>query len=432
MEGREGILKAARSILRISIADMMALHIRTQGAKSIARPKRLFQSLPMKAMALMATIPFGSGAVSIPHQSGPGGGYPILESPAPAVDGITIVYARQPNGRYEATNVLFQGQTYSMAGFHEVACQWVQTREGTLMAAPDRYAYFAPARELWGVILRDNGYIALDPSTLPSEITPEILGIRLNDAHMIARIHVCIGDRQEPGDALPVFQQVELTLDPHPTPQSIWSSFVDYQRERAILAQPPACLIPDFLKWLQHLTAESGFERWVFRPGMLFGDRMEWWGDGNRRRTEHEGLDFVEGLSSGAGIRNIPEGTPVRAIADGEIAAFLDDFLGKTVVVRHSSIVDRNGDIFHTLYSHIKPATGQVGPVATGGLLGHVGKSTAAGAPAHLHLSGAWIPQSILPNQIGMNHIDPTFVPVVLINFNELLTAPPEARPFRK
>jgi hypothetical protein len=110
----------------------------------------------------------------------------------------------------------------------------------------------------------------------------------------------------------------------------------------------------------------------------------------------------------------------------------LNDFLGKTAVVRHSAIVDENGAIFHTLYSHIQPATGRLGPIAKGELLGKVGKSSAIGAlgaagaesaAAHLHLGGAWIPQSIPPNEIGMNHINPAFMPVVLTNFNKVLSA---------
>jgi hypothetical protein len=414
-------MKEAQSILRISIADMMALHVRTQRDKWVARPERLYQRLPMRAMALMSTIPFGNFAVSIPHQSNMGdlgGGYPIVNSLSTAVDGITIVYDRHSNGRYEATKILFQNREYKIAAFYEVACKWVNAHEGRLKIIPGRYAYFVPTQKLWGVILRDNGYIALDPSIVPSEITPELLGNSADKGHMIARVPIYGGERQTSGDALPVFQQVELTLDPHPTPQIIWTNFVENRKARAIRARLPDCIIPDFREWLQRLTAESGFKRWVFRPGMLFGDRIEWWGDGNRRRTEHEGLDFAEGLSPGDIIKSIPEGAPARAIADGEIVAFLDDFLGKTVVVRHSRIVDQNGDVFHTLYSHIWPSALQSGPIAKGRLLGRVGKSIADGAPAHLHLTCAWIPQSIPSDKLSMDHIDPAFVPIVLINFN--------------
>jgi hypothetical protein len=415
------------STLRISISDMIALHVRTGGTAGIARPDNLFQSLPLSAMALMATIPFGAFAVSIP-----GGGYLIRKSPPQVADGIVIVYDRRPNGRYEAGSVLFQDKTYGIAEFHEVACRWLETHAGRLRAIPGQYAYFVPTRELWGVILRDNGYVACNPSALSSEISSELFARRTNNADVIARIPIHCGDKQMPGDAWPVFAQVELTLDRHPNPQDAWITFVEHQRTRTLRARPPARIIPDFREWLERLSAESGFENWVFRPGMLFGDCIEWWGEGNRRRSEHEGIDFAEGLLPGAGIRKIPEGTPARAIADGEIIAFLNDFLGKTAVVRHSAIVDENGAIFHTLYSHIQAATVRLGPIAKGELLGKVSKSSAIGAPgaagaegaaAHLHLGGAWIPQSIPPNEIGMSHIDPAFMPVVLTNFNKVLSA---------
>jgi hypothetical protein len=411
------------STLRISISDMMALHVRIQGDKKLARPEHLYQRLPMRAMALMATIPCGDFEVSIPHQSDLGWGYPILDSLETSSDDIMVDYARQSNGLYKAVQVFFQDRAYGATEFREVACQWVEMHEGQLRIVPDRYAYFVPTQKLWGVILRDNGFIPLDPSIVPSEIHSQLLGSRANHGHLIARVPVCCGDRPVSGYGLPVFQQVELTLDPHPATQSVWTHFVDYQSGRTDRARPPACIFPDFQEWLQCLTAESGFERWIFRPGMFFGDRMEWWGDGNWRRTDHEGLDFAEGLSPAGGIRSVPEGTPARVIADGETIAFLDDFLGKTIVVRHPAIIDQNGDIFHTLYSHIRPTTGQLGPVTKGELLGCVKKLTAAGAPAHLHLTGAWIPQSIPSGKISMDHIDPAFVPVVLINFNDLLPA---------
>jgi hypothetical protein len=54
------------STLRISIADMIALRVR---ANSPEVPEFLYQALPMTAMSIMATIPRGEFAVSIPNQS---------------------------------------------------------------------------------------------------------------------------------------------------------------------------------------------------------------------------------------------------------------------------------------------------------------------------------------------------------------------------
>jgi hypothetical protein len=409
------------STVRISIADMMALHVRTAGTQKAVLPEFLYQGLPTRAVALMATIPYGTFSVSIPHRDSSGIGYPIRKSPPPDADGFVISYARQPNGRYEAVRVMLQGKTFDIVEFRNVACRWVKEHEGRLGPVPGRYAYFAPDRKRWGVILRDSGYTPLDPLQIASGID-RVLQDRegLLSADLVARIPVWRGDKQPRGATLPVFTQVELAADPVPGPRSSWIPFVEYRNARNLQSRPPASVVPDFLEWLKLLATESGFENFVFRPGMFFGDRVEWWGNQSRRRTEHEGLDFVEGSKPGAGICAIPEGTKVRSITSGEVVAILDDFLDKTVVVRHSGITNVHGAVFYTLYSHIHPIL-VPGPVAKSRILGIVGRSTGVRAPAHLHMSGAWIPPDIHPNQLRMDHIDPAFAPVVLVDFNELI-----------
>jgi hypothetical protein len=239
---------------------------------------------------------------------------------------------------------------------------------------------------------------------------------------IIARVAVQKGDKQPSGAALPVFAKVEVTLDSDPGLQSRWISFAEYHNARALLARPPSSISADLTEWAKLLAVESGFERWMFRQGMLFGDRDEWWNDGCLRRTEHEGVDFAEGSKPNADIHRIPEGTPVRAITDGEVVAFLDDFLNKTIVVRHPGIAEENGRNFFTLYSHIHPMIGKSASVKKGQIIGEVGKSTNARAPVHLHLTGAWIPHTISAETIRMDQIHPAFVPVVLTNFNDLLS----------
>jgi hypothetical protein len=407
--------------LRISIADLIALRVRTRGPEGDAAPQFLYQALPISAMPLMATLPSGISAVSIPHLSGLGNGYPILKSPHESSDGFVIVYARQSSGSYDARNVLFQGRPFEINAFRETASHWVNQQKGCVETIPGRYSYFVPTQDMWGVILGDSGYIAVEPSKIPMEATPGLKG-SLQNCGMIARVAVQKGDKQPPGATLPVFARVEVMFDSDPGSQSRWISFDDYQNTRALLARPPFPIIADFNEWMKRLAAESGFEHWVFRPGMLFGDRSEWWSEGCLRRTEHEGVDFAEGLKPKAEICRIPEGTPVRAIADGEVVAFLDDFLNKTIVVRHPGIAEENGRSFFTLYSHIHPMIGSANPVKKGQIIGEVGKSTNAKAPVHLHLTGAWIPQTISAENIRMDHIHPAFVPVVLTNFNGLLS----------
>jgi murein DD-endopeptidase MepM/ murein hydrolase activator NlpD len=413
------IAQSPLAILRISVADMVHLRVRAGGLKKDAPPEFLYQRLPPDAMSIMGTLPRGRFAVSIPHQNTLGCGYEIVQT-LPQGYGFVIVYARQSNNRYEAVSVLFRNETANIAGFHEQARQWIYEKVGCLEAVPDRYAYFAPDRDHWAVILRDNGYAVLDPSKLPNAVTLQLRNAAKNEpAKFLARVPVHAGAKQSQSSVMPVFSQVEVNPAPHSG--GAWISYAQYQRERARRSLPPPGIVSDFLEWLQLLASRCGFERWIFRPGMLFGDKIEWWGDRNRRRTEHEGLDFVEGLHTDETTRSVPETTPVCAMADGNAVAVLDDFLGKTVVMRHPSVTNGRGDVLYTFLSHIRPVSDELGFVAKGRLIGRVNKPEGSIVPAHLHLSGAWIPQAVDPGTVTLDHIHPANTSVALINFNDLI-----------
>ena len=146
-------------------------------------------------------------------------------------------------------------------------------------------------------------------------------------------------------------------------------------------SRPPSPIIPQFREWLKLLGKESCIDSWSFRRGMFFNDHIEWWGAKCRRRTVHEGIDFAEILLPDGTVQRLPEGMPVHALAVGEIVAFLDDFLNKTVVVRHPAVRNENGDIFFTFYSHINPIHTTPAPVSKGQILGNVGKSKRIRSP---------------------------------------------------
>jgi hypothetical protein len=411
------------STVRISIADMTALRVRTSGPAN-SKPKFLYQCFPANLMSVMATIPYGTPAVSIGQQ---GDICKISEALPPIADGFIIVYARKPENRYEAFEVRFQGLSFGIAQFCEYASRWMEENVGRLKILAGRYAYLSPTREEWEVILRDGGYTALDPSRMSFEITPHLLQRRMDpfSSGVVARIPVHTGSGLPQSTPSMAFARVELTPDPHPGPHCKWISFVEYQRMRTVQSRPPGSIVPQFREWMERLAKESGFESWVFRPGMFFYDRIEWWGDKNRRRTLHEGIDFAEGVTPDRIVQGISEGTSVRAIADGEIVTVLDDFLNQTMILRHQDIRNENGDCFHTLFSHISPRDGRMGIVSKGQLLGNVAKLKPGGAPAHLHLTGAWIPEYISESELSMDHIHPAFTPIVLINFNSLISGQP-------
>ncbi len=408
------------STLRISISGIRAMGVRKRAPD---KPEYLYQSLPSDAMALPATLPRGAFAVSIPHPDDLDFGYPILKSPPPASDGFVIAYARQLNNRYEAVEVLLQGKTYGIDEFHEIARRRVEEHEGRLNAVSGRYAYFAPTRDFWGVVLRDEGFAALNPLKLSPEIAPELYEAmkKPQSSAIIARIPVYAGEKSTRGKPLPVFARVEVMLGASASPQRRWIGFTEYQKMRSARSRPPDSLAADFREWQDRLAGDCGFERWVLRQGMRFADRTEWWGNRNRRLTVHEGLDFAEGADSAGAVLPIPELAPVRAFADGDVVVILDDFLGKTIVVFHPDITNEGGDIFYTFVSHLEPEAPALGPVAKGRILGRVARSKPSGPPAHVHLTGAWIPQFFMPHEIKLDYIHPAFAPVVLVDFNGLL-----------
>lgn len=408
------------AILRVSIADMIALRVRTGGRQNRELPKVLYQRLPRRALSLGATLPRDAIAVSIPGSVG-------REDREPEAGGFVIVYGRKPNGRYEADSVRFEGREFAFPAFCSVSRKWMEQTAGAANPVPGRYAYLAPSKEEWGVILRDSGFAAHDPERMPSSVTPE-LRLRLESREssgLLVRLPVFAGSRSQGEDVLRVFARVEVFPCPGTGPARDWMEYDAYRKRRAVRARPPAPILPGFREWLRRLAEACGFECWNFRPGMLFGDRVEWWRDCCRRPTEHEGIDFAEGFRPGAGICPIPDGTPVPAIACGEVVAILDDFLAKSVVIRHHGMKSPYGEVFHTLLSHIRPEIGVRDAVEACRIVGSVSGTAGAGAPPHLHMTGVWIPEKFDLNCLTMDSIHPAFEPFLLSDFTAQISLNP-------
>jgi len=414
--------ETSRCTIRVSIADMIALGVRTQGAGMPLQTEFLYQVLPPDALTLFATLPRRKCAVSIPYHSNSGCGYVITKSKPTGRKGFVLVYALNANRRYEAVKAVFQDKSYDIEEFNAYASQWTRMHMGTIQRIPGKFFYFAPFREQWNVIRRDHGYMPVDPSYFSADLSAEILEKRqrIRASGVIVRIPVLACE--EKGTRLsPFFTKVELTFDAHPSIQTRWMSFKEFVRIKARESTPPNRIAEKFPEWLNRLKEESGFVSWVFRSGKLFGSRREWWGDRNRRFAEHEGIDFAEGRNSSGKLIPIPEGTPVRAIEDGEIAAVLDDFLGKTVLVRHPQMVNRQGSILYTQYSHILPVAVSASAVSNGQVLGRVGRTTQSKAPIHFHFAAAWVPQILPTRELTLSHFHPGYTPITLINLNNLL-----------
>jgi hypothetical protein len=411
-----------RCAIRISIADMLALGVRTKGTGSSPQPEFLYQALPPEALTLIATVPKGDFAVSIPGRN-PFGGYPIQRVLPSSPDRFILIYKLQPNRRYEVIEVLHNDEKYGISDFYSYADRWVKNNAGAVNPLSGRFAFLAPSIKEWNVIRRDGGYIAIDPANCPAALSPEILKLMQDkDASGVVVRATLFSGAGNPSKPLPCFARVELTCDPEPGSRSGWMSYEEYLKRRIHESQPPGGIRAAFPGWLERFAADAGLESWLIRPGMFFGDRMEWWGDGNRRRSEHEGVDFAEGLDPNGMIANLPEGTPVRAMLRGEVASVLDDFLGRTVLVRHPEIVNKSGAVLYTQYSHIRPVTLLPGStVSENQEIGHVGRLTASNAPVHFHLAAAWIPPVFKSEDLTLVRLHLAFTPIILIDLNKLI-----------
>jgi murein DD-endopeptidase MepM/ murein hydrolase activator NlpD len=149
--------------------------------------------------------------------------------------------------------------------------------------------------------------------------------------------------------------------------------------------------------------AGKKFGEWLFYPAMLFGSREKWWGDMGLRDGPHEGLDICMYRTSVGDIRYLDAGTKVPLAFTGRIVRIIDDFLGKSVFVRHDE-TGSEGKWLYTVYGHIVPSD-DVHPgvnLSGGDCIGTIAGSGNSGSTVrpHLHISVARIPDSLLISKL--------------------------------
>ena len=140
-----------------------------------------------------------------------------------------------------------------------------------------------------------------------------------------------------------------------------------------------------------------GFKEWIFYPGMLFQNMEAWWTDNGLRPTPHEGIDLCFYRDNAGKVRRIDNGTKIPVMYTGDIVHTHDDFLGKSIYVKHS-INDKSGNALHTIYGHTIPRNlhDTKKRVRQGDIIAEV-----AAVPEnskvlpHIHITMAWIPESL-------------------------------------
>ncbi len=138
-----------------------------------------------------------------------------------------------------------------------------------------------------------------------------------------------------------------------------------------------------------HEGDDYSFDRWLFQPGMAYGDVGFWWPMSQEKRPRpHEGIDFFcyedrRGRRHSLTLRSVP------APCGGEVIGLCPDFLGHSVFLRPDHSADQGGVY---ILAHISPqvSVGQI--MKQGDVVGRVAAARGE-TPAHLHVSfllGDW------------------------------------------
>jgi len=131
---------------------------------------------------------------------------------------------------------------------------------------------------------------------------------------------------------------------------------------------------------------------------MLFDAMDAWWGDRDKRNAPHEGLDLCFYLDGDGEPHSLGSGFRVPAVHEGQVVKIDDDFLAKSIYVRHA-FRDDSGSILFSVYGHTNPEAGiEIGvAVSDGDVITRIAETSSKNAapPPHLHISLVWVPASL-------------------------------------
>ncbi len=155
-----------------------------------------------------------------------------------------------------------------------------------------------------------------------------------------------------------------------------------------------------------------GFKEWVFYPGMLFLDMEAWWTDNRFRQTPHEGIDLCYYRDKAGQVCRVDNRTKIPVMYAGDIVHIHDDFLGKSIYIKHS--LNKSGNTLHTIYGHTIPHSNHnIGKrVCEGDIIAEVAAlSENSNIHPHIHITMAWVPKSLPCHQFNWETIgDPQSV----------------------
>ena len=191
------------------------------------------------------------------------------------------------------------------------------------------------------------------------------------------------------------------------------------------MIKPSRCL-PRGTRFSEYFLSCNGlnknrFREWAFYPGMLFHSTENWWGNGGKRDKPHEGLDLCFYRDKDGKNHCFTTTIKVPVIYKGRVVKIIDDFISKSIFVSHD-IYDSKGNQLYTIYGHVEPYEGIIrGTVLEeGAIIATItdAKKKKAKMSSHLHISVAWIPESLHSESLNWKTLNNSSIVTLLDPLN--------------
>lgn len=150
----------------------------------------------------------------------------------------------------------------------------------------------------------------------------------------------------------------------------------------------------------------GSFTEWLLCNGMLFNSTQSWWDSLKKRNKPHEGLDLAFYRNNKNSITGLDENTKIPVILDGVVIGIFDDFLGKSLFIRHD--VEKSDDgVLCTIFGHIAPNK-DLYPgkqVKAGEIAATVSAAKGSVLRPHIHITVGWALKEISDELLDWNAI---------------------------
>lgn len=166
----------------------------------------------------------------------------------------------------------------------------------------------------------------------------------------------------------------------------------------------PKSRFTDYFIRENELDGFEDFREWLLCTEMLMDASEKWWGDFGVRDVRHQGLDLCCYRTSKGKIIYLNGHTKIPAMYDGIIVGVINDFLGKSLILKHSIPGIEVGN-FLSVYGHTHPVQGihigkAYGEGETIARVADMDSSRSIVSP-HLHLSIGLLSQPIPYNRLN-------------------------------